>query len=227
MEHETEIAGLLAAAGVASDLADRLGTYGALLLDATGRTNLTGAKSPQEVANHVLDSVALAPYVAESLIDVGSGGGLPGIPLAIVSGVETVLVEAARKKCDFLRSVLLQMSIAGEVLCGRAESIGRQVAFRERFATGTARAVSHAPTVMELLAPLLQIGGLAVLQRGEMGERERNAVSDAAPMLGLAVEQEIEQPGGRRRLLLLRKRTPTPDRYPRRDGVPERRPLCW
>jgi 16S rRNA (guanine527-N7)-methyltransferase len=220
-----EIAEILRGAGVEPALAGRLGAFGAMLLAANRQTNLTGAKTAADLADHLLDSIAIAPYVAGPLVDVGSGGGLPGIPLALVSGADTVLIESAGKKCAFLRQALAELGLAGEVLCLRAEAAGREVGLRERFATGTARAVASAPTVMELLAPLLRVGGLAILQRGEVDERESNAVADAAPMLGLSLEREVPQ-GGRRRLLLLRKSATTSTRFPRRDGVPARRPLC-
>jgi 16S rRNA (guanine527-N7)-methyltransferase len=79
--------------------------------------------------------------------------------------------------------------------------------------------------VLELAVPFLQVGGTAVLQRGKLDERERNAVVDAAPMLGARLDQEIPLEG-ERRILLLNKGTSTPQRFPRRTGVPEKRPLC-
>lgn len=115
--------------------------------------------------------------------------------------------------------------IAGRVLAGRAEDIGKDSAFRERFACGTARAVAAAPTVLELVLPLVAVGGVAVLQRGRFERPEREAVADAAPMLG-GLPREVIRLSGERCLLIVDKKSATPGRYPRRAGIPEKRPLC-
>jgi 16S rRNA (guanine527-N7)-methyltransferase len=96
---------------------------------------------------------------------------------------------------------------------------------RERFASATARAVAVAPTVAELVLPFLATGGVAVLQRGTIDARERTALEDASLMLGGAVETE-HQLDGERRIVLVRKTEATALRFPRRTGIPEKRPLC-
>ncbi|HVA37579.1 MAG TPA: 16S rRNA (guanine(527)-N(7))-methyltransferase RsmG [Candidatus Dormibacteraeota bacterium] len=203
----------------------RLDAYVELLLEANRRVNLTAARTPEAIWEHVEDSLTVAPFVRGELVDVGSGGGLPAIPLAIVCGVPVTMIEAVAKKAAFLRAALSELGLAGEVVVGRAESVGHDPAYRERFETATARAVSTAPTVLELTLPLLRVGGRAVLQRGRLDEAERRALEAAAPMLGGgAVEEHLL--GGERRLLVIEKRTATPVRFPRRVGVPEKRPLC-
>lgn len=212
---------------VPQDRRDRLAAYAELLLSANRRVNLTAARTSEAVWEHIEDSLTVVPYVAEGeLVDIGSGGGFPAIPLAIVCGVRVTLIEAIAKKAAFLRSALADLELEGEVLVGRAESIAHESAYRERFATATARAVASAPAVLEFTLPLLRAGGRAVLQRGRMDEAELRAVEAAAPMLGGGppLEQVLE---GERRLLVIEKRTPTPIRFPRRVGVPERKPLCF
>jgi 16S rRNA (guanine527-N7)-methyltransferase len=222
---EEEIAALLLAGGVESALASRLGRYGALVLDANRTTNLTAARDPESFAPHILDALTLAGDVDGPLIDLGSGAGLPGIPLAIATGQPVVLVDSARKKAMFLTRALTELGLDGEAVAARAESLGHDPAYRDRFRCATARAVSTAPTVAELTVPFLGVGGRALLQRGVLDERERRAVTDAAPMLGADVVEE-RLLGGDRRILILVKRTPTQQRFPRRDGIPEKRPLC-
>jgi len=150
---------------------------------------------------------------------------LPGIPLAIATGHPVLLVDSVKKKALFLARALREFGLAGEAIERRAERLGVDPAFREHFRCATARAVSSAPTVAELAVPFLAIGGTALLQRGSLEERERQAVVDAAPMLGAKLIEE-RLLGGERRVLLLRKCKETPLRFPRREGIPEKRPLC-
>jgi 16S rRNA (guanine527-N7)-methyltransferase len=228
VDTEPEIVALLAEAGVAGDLAERLAAYGALLLDANRRVNLTGAADAAALVPHLLDSLTLVPLIApgRTLVDIGSGGGFPGIPLAIATGVRVTLIEPIAKKAAFLRTALEACGLEGEALAERAEVAAREPRYREAFDLATARAVSRAPTVAELAMPFLRIGGRALLQRGALDERERQAVEDAAPVLGGVVLEERAL-AGERRVLILEKRVASSERFPRRNGVPEKRPLCW
>jgi 16S rRNA (guanine527-N7)-methyltransferase len=220
------LAALLAGAGVEARLVEPLAHYGALLLETNRRFNVSGAETPEELLPHITDSLSIVPYVQGPLVDVGSGGGLPAIPLAIATGVDLTLVESTTKKAAFLEAMLGTLGLRGQVIPQRAELAGRDPALREQFACATARAVSSAPTVLELTVPFLRVAGVAVLQRGRLDERERNAVVDAAPMLGATLAEEVPVDGDRR-ILLVRKTAPTPPRFPRRTGVPEKRPLCF
>jgi 16S rRNA (guanine527-N7)-methyltransferase len=223
-EFETLKAALLGA-GVAADLAERLATYGAMLLDANRKVNLTGAKDAEALVPHLLDALTLAGDVTESLVDVGSGGGLPGIPLALATGARVVMIEPIAKKAAFLERALIELGVAGLALADRAEVAARDERFHEQFAFATARAVSSAPTVAELTVPFLRVGGRALLQRGALEPAERQAVDDAAPILGATLVEERPLDGDRR-ILILEKRVSTGPRFPRRNGVPEKRPLC-
>lgn len=216
---------LLDAGGVEPGVRDRLTRYGRLVLETNRSLNLTGAKTEDDLAPHLLDSLSLLPFLGTDLIDVGSGAGFPAIPLAIASGRPITMVETTQKKAVFLRRMLEELDLEGEVVNERAEVAGHIERLRDRFATGTARAVGSGPTVIELLLPFLATGGLALLQRGKLDDAERAAMSDAAPMLAAAVEAEslIE---GDRRILFVRKLGATPQRFPRRSGVPAQRPLC-
>ena len=216
---------LLEAGGAPPEHLELLVRYGDAVLEANRQFNLTGAKTPEEFAPHILDSLTVAPYVRRSLVDIGSGGGLPAIPLAIVAGVPVAMVETTAKKTRFLTELLADLHLQGKVVTARAEVVAHDPSLRERFETGTARAVACAPTVAELLLPFIAVGGTAVLQRGMMDERERNALADAVVMLGGVVESETPL-DGERRLILVRKTEPTSARFPRRVGIPEKRPLC-
>jgi 16S rRNA (guanine527-N7)-methyltransferase len=223
---EQTISAALRASGVPEALAGQLAAYGALLLEANRKVNLTGGKDGAALVPHLLDALMLATDVTGDLVDVGSGGGLPGIPLALATGVRVVLIEPTGKKAAFLARALRECGVEGEAVAERAETAARDERFREQFAFATARAVSLAPTVAELTVPFLRIGGRALLQRTVPEPRERQALEDVAPMLGAAlIEERIVE--GNHRIFILEKRHPTPPRFPRRNGVPEKRPLCY
>jgi 16S rRNA (guanine527-N7)-methyltransferase len=221
-----ELATLLREGGVDAGLAAKLAEYGSLLLEANARVNLTGATDAGALVPHLLDALTLRPFVgdAHTLVDVGSGGGLPGIPLALATGIDVLLLEPIAKKTAFLTDALRTLGLSGEARAERAEVAARADA-RERFDLATARAVSSAPTVAELTIPFLRIGGRALLQRGAIDARERQALDDAVLILGARVIDEVVV-GDERRILVLEKIAATGNRFPRRNGVPEKRPLC-
>jgi 16S rRNA (guanine527-N7)-methyltransferase len=224
-ESGSELESLLERAGLQASLAARLAQYGSLVLETNRRFNLTGAASPHELADHITDSLTVVPRIIEPYVDVGSGAGLPAIPVAIATGVPVTLIEATAKKAGFLETALQHLGLAGAVIAERAEVAAHQTGLREAFASGTCRALGSAPTVAELLLPLIRIGGVAILQRGRIFPRERTALEDASLMLGGYVESE-ELLEDDRRLILIGKRGSTPLRFPRRSGIPAKRPLC-
>lgn len=173
----------------------------------------------------MLDSLTVAPYVGTPYLDIGSGAGLPAIPAAIAAGIPVTMIETTRKKAQFLQRAMAELQIDGEVIAQRAEVAAHDETLRGRFASATARAVAVAPTVAELVLPFLATGGVAVLQRGTIDGRERTALEDASLMLGAAVESE-HLLDGERRIILVRKNAATAVRFPRRTGIPEKRPLC-
>jgi 16S rRNA (guanine527-N7)-methyltransferase len=204
---------------------ERLAAFVTLLAEANATHNLTAARTPSELAEHIADALTLLPFVREPLVDVGSGGGFPALPLAIVTGMRATLIESVAKKARFLVMAAAELGLAVEVVVARAEVAAHDPALRERFASATARAVGSLPTVLELTLPFVQVGGSAVLQRGALGEEERRAGADAALMLGAEISEEIPL-DGLRRLVIARKLSPTPARLPRRTGIPQKRPLC-
>lgn len=206
----------------------RLTRYVRLLLDRNASVNLTAARGVPDALDHVRDSLAIANWIASPYVDVGSGGGFPAIPLAIATGARATLIEAVGKKAAFLRDVVAELALDVRVVDGRAEDAARDPDLRETFASATARAVGNVPVVLELTVPLLRVGGIAVLQRGRFDEPERRATADALLVLGAELMDEVAggNPGDERRVLLIRKTRPTQHRFPRRAGIPAKRPLC-
>jgi len=223
----TDVAASLERYGLAPEARERLARYGDLLLQANRQVNLTAAKDAAGIAQQLADALPLVPLIRKNaeLIDVGAGGGLPGIPLAILCGIRVTLLDSTAKKVAFLSAALRALELDGQAIAARAEHLARDPQFRERFTHATARALGTAPSVAELTLPFVAIGGTALLQRGKMDEIERNAVRDAALVLGGEVTEELPA-GGDRRILIVTKRAPTPGRFPRGVGVAQRRPLC-
>jgi 16S rRNA (guanine527-N7)-methyltransferase len=206
----------------------KLERYVALFLERNAGMNLSAARDPHAVAAHVRDSLTIAEHIREPMVDIGSGGGFPAVPLAIATGVRAVLIESATKKARFLAEVARELELPIDVRAERAEDAARDPALRGRFASATARAVSSAPAVIELTVPFLEVGGIAVLQRGRLDPAERTAAGDAALVLGAEIAGEIAAGAGdERRVLLVRKVSPTAGRFPRRAGIPAKRPLCF
>jgi 16S rRNA (guanine527-N7)-methyltransferase len=206
--------------------AARLAAWGDLL-------GLTSLRQEESILQElVLDSLAAAPFLppGASLVDVGSGGGLPGIPLALARPeLEACLVEAQERKVRFLEETVAELGLAGRVRVawGRAETLARDPAYRERFGAAVGKALAPLPVLLELTLPFLQVGGLLVAHKGPALDRELEQAGRALEILGGRVEQvRPYELGGRAcRLCLVRKVAPTPSLYPRRPGVPARKPL--
>jgi len=195
------------------------------LLERNASFNLTGARDLGAVSAHIADALTIAPFIAGGpLIDIGSGGGMPAIPLGIACDVSITLVESTLKKARFLEEALQELKLSGEVVAQRAEVAAHDACYRERYIAATARAVGKLTTVLELTLPFLDVGGRAVLQRGALTEGERKEAALTARALGGAVVGE-ERMTPARWVVLVEKRDRTPQAFPRRTGVPARRPL--
>lgn len=219
--------------GLTGEVLDKLGRYGDLLLSSP--VNVTAVRDPLAIEHlHFLDSLSLftIPEVgcADQVVDVGSGGGLPAVVLALVSpDMQVVAVESVRKKCAFIEEVRLSLGLQNlRVECARAEDMGRSGA-REAFDVAVSRAVASLAVVAELCLPLVRLGGLVVAMKGPMSDQERIQGKNAIAILG-GVEVSAQQvwpfPGAENRWLYgVRKISSTPSDYPRRAGAPGKRPL--
>jgi 16S rRNA (guanine527-N7)-methyltransferase len=180
---------------------------------------LTSVRDPVEARRvHVEDALAAADLLgAGPVVDVGSGGGSPGIPLAAARpDLEFHLLESIRKKCSFLREVAADFPNV-EVVCARAEEHAAG-AGRDFYGTAVARALAPPPVAAEWCLPLVAVGGKAILFVGPTAEAD--AVARAAAKLG---SEEPIAVGG---FLVLRKVAPTPAGFPRRPGIARKRPLA-
>ena len=246
MHHASRIAPDLpevraAAAAVGATLDDgqvaALARYRDLLLDWNTRVNLTAVREPAAFERlHLVDAVGLLravsqPDLAQSqLVDVGTGAGLPGIPLAILApGLRLTLVEATGKKVAFLRAAIEDLGLEGvEAVHGRAEELAHRPELRERFDLATARAVAELPALLELCLPFLRRGGRFLAPKKIGIEDEIRTAARALRTLGgeLAGQVPLGLPGLEdRQVVIVRKVRPTPAQYPRRAGLPAHQPL--
>lgn len=214
---------------------EKLVAYAGLVWAGQERARLTGAASLEElVTKHLVDCATLwrlAGIAWDRWIDVGSGAGLPGLVLALgMPESRGTLLEATGKKAEFLRQAVAALGLGPriQVVQGRAEDWGRGPG-RERYAVAVARAVAPARVLAEYLIPLVEDGGLAVMMKGRQAETELAEAGHALEVLGAHVEGitalALPEGLGERRLVVLRKTRPTPPTYPRRPGMPEKRPL--
>ena len=211
---------------------DRFGAYLAMLEFVNRSINLTGITEPEQMwQKHILDSLTLMPVMAElnpgaNVVDVGSGAGLPGIPLAIaLPQVNFTLVEATAKKARFIEGVIDALKIRNvRVISERAEVLGHmRRAHREHYDAATARALGHLAVVLELTVPLLLPSGRAVLTKGQKAEQELAESAEAMQQLGVDHVGTVVTPTGT--VLVFEKVRPTPRTLPRRAGEPARAPI--
>ena len=200
--------------------------------------NIVGTRSRSRLLlEHVLDSLSCLLYEpmlkAKNLVDVGSGGGLPGLPLKIVRpDLSATLLEATGKKARFLEQSVEELTLDRvEVVNARAETVGHDPSHREKYEVATARAVASLSTLSEYCLPLVKKGGCLVAMKALPDEKELRAGGRAAKILGAEVSESIEVkflpevPQKRRHLVVVTKTSEIPPEYPRRAGTPKKSPL--
>lgn len=240
-----ELPEALAGAGVPSleaEVLEGIRGFWTWLEDANSRTNLTRIQGEADFAErHVLDALLplalLDALAAESLAgadrrprlyDVGSGCGVPGVPLAIARPWDVTLVETANRKARCLAELEPRFEGRLEVISERSELVGRDPEHRDQGDLAVARAVGTVPLVLELTLPLVRPGGAVLLYRGPLDPSEREEAESVGAQLGggeVSQHGAVLPSGAERSFLIVRKREATPERYPRRPGIPGKRPL--
>lgn len=223
--------------GVAADgvTLDRLARYHALLTEWNARIDLTAVLEPEEMVDrHYLDSAApLALGLISQgarVIDVGTGAGLPGIPLCILRpDLRVTLLDAQRKRVTFLQAAIEALDLPAQAVHMRAEDAARDEAHREAYDVSVSRAVAATPTLLELTLPFVRVGGRAIAWKGPGLQAELEQARRAAHLLGGALEGVLDAPVPGRDwqhvLLVCAKRQKTARQYPRRAGLPGKNPL--
>jgi len=210
--------------------------YMGFLLAWNEKFNLTAIREPREIViKHFLDSISALPYLQSNsnlrLIDIGSGAGFPGVPLKIANpGLDVVMLDSLSKRVSFLNSLTNELNLKGiSAVHGRAEEFGRMETFREGFDIAVSRAVAGLSVLAELCIPFVRVSGIFLAYKGPGAGEEVERGEHAVITLGgrIAREIEVELPGSaeKRVLVVINKESNTPEKYPRKAGIPEKRPL--
>ena len=213
---------------------NQFAVYQELLLLWNERMNLTAVRQPADIQErHFLDSLACATVMGDlsncTLIDVGTGAGFPGMPLKILfPQLQLVLVDSVAKKTQFLQAVVSELGLQRvQILAERSEVLGQLAAHREQYDWVVARGVAELRVLVEYLLPLARVGGAVVAQKGSGVEEEVAAAETAVRKLGGASAEihPVQLPTREHYLVKIAKVQTTPASYPRRVGVPAKRPL--
>jgi 16S rRNA (guanine527-N7)-methyltransferase len=210
--------------------------YERLLQEWNERISLTGIRDSRQIRiRHFLDSLSCAtitgPLDHQSLIDIGSGAGFPGLPLKILyPGMYLTLVESVAKKTRFLEMIVASLSLLNvEVINGRAEDVGRDPDHRESHDWAVGRAVAELRVLAEYLLPLCKVGGQALAQKGESAPSEAEAAQKAVETLGgsgMKIKSiQLPETEQKHFIITIQKIRQTDSRYPRKAGIPAKRPL--
>jgi 16S rRNA (guanine527-N7)-methyltransferase len=204
------------------------------------RFNLTAITDWKGVLiRHFLDSLSCLKAVPQGeldagarVIDVGTGAGYPGLPLKIVCpGMRLTLLEATQKKVTFLEHLIDRLGLEHvQAIHARSEQLGQDPVYREQYDWALARAVAKMPTLAEYLLPLTRVGGAILAQKGEDAPADVHEAEMAISTLGGEVRQlvpvELRGLAETRYLVVVDKVAPSPEKYPRRAGMPKKRPLA-
>jgi 16S rRNA (guanine527-N7)-methyltransferase len=206
------------------------------LIDWNSRFNLTAIRSPEEIAvKHFLDSLSCMLVMRDTrlgrVIDVGTGAGFPGLVLKIINpAMGLTLVESVGKKANFCEHVVQVLKLEGvEILTERAETAGHKARHRQSYDWAVGRAVAILPSLAEYLLPLVKVGGFMLAMKGQGAHAEAQSAENALRILGGRLQKivPVALPGvaEEHHLVVVAKTSATPSTYPRRIGLPVKKPL--
>lgn len=208
--------------------------YMNLLIEWNKKINLTAIIEPKEIIlKHFIDSLTINKYIKDNskIADVGTGAGFPGIPLKIIRpDIQLVLVDSLNKRINFLNEVIEQLNLKNiETIHIRIEEFGQNTKYREKFDYSTARAVANLSTLSEYLLPVVKVGGQVICMKGSNIQDEINQSKKALSILGGTLnsieEFKLAETENTRNIILIDKIKNTPNKYPRKAGLPSKDPI--
>lgn len=208
--------------------------YLELLQEWNNKINLTAITEKEEIElKHFYDSLTISGYIKSNstLIDVGTGAGFPGIPLKIKDkSIKLTLLDSLNKRLLFLQEVENELKLDNvENVHGRAEDIGQDKKYREKFDYATSRAVARLSVLVEYLLPFVKVGGYCICMKGPNIEEELKDAEKAIKVLGGEIEKidnfKLENDDNERNIIIIKKVKNTPKQYPRKAGIPTKEPI--
>lgn len=215
---------------------DKFIKYKDLIQEWNEKVNLTAITEDKEIIKkHFIDSIKIFKFDflknARSLIDIGTGGGFPGIPIKIINeNINVVLLDSLNKRINFLNEVINKLELQNiRTIHGRAEDFSRKNEYREKFDIATSRAVANMTVLSEFCIPYVNIGGYFIALKGPSIDDEileaKNAIGTLGGKLDDIIKVEIEESDLKHNLVIVKKVKETPKQFPRKAGVVTKRPL--
>lgn len=204
------------------------------LIQENKKINLTAITEPLDIIlKHFIDSITINKYIPENLsvIDIGTGAGFPGIPEKIIrSDLEITLADSLNKRLIFLDKVIEENGLTNiKTLHGRAEDIGKNKNYREKYDIAVSRAVAQLSVLLEYMLPLVKVGGKCICMKGSNAEEEINSAKKALNELGgkIGRVEEFLLPDSdiKRTIIIIEKTKSTDNKYPRKAGTPSKNPI--
>ena len=214
--------------------ANKFYNYMNLLLEWNEKINLTAITAPKEVIlKHFVDSITINKYIEDknTIIDIGTGAGFPGIPLKIINkDKKFILVDSLNKRINFLNEVSRELNLENiELIHARAEELAVNSNYREKCDIVTSRAVARLATLIEYMLPFVKVGGKCICMKGANIEEELNEAKKAIEVLGGEIEvvEKFYLPDTdmERNIVVIKKVKNTPNKYPRKAGMPSKQPI--
>lgn len=213
---------------------ERFYKYMNLLIEWNEKINLTAITEPKEIIiKHFIDSLTVLKDIKgkNTLVDVGTGAGFPGIPLKIMDEeIKITLLDSLNKRINFLNEVINQLDLKNiETIHSRVEEAGKNKKYRERFDIATARAVANLATLSEYMLPLVKVGGKSICMKGSEVSEELQNSKKAISILGGEIENidnfQLPKSDMMRNIVIIKKVKNTPNKYPRKPGTPSKEPI--
>ena len=203
------------------------------ILDWNDKINVTAITDEREfIRKHFIDSLTVCSNIAdgESVIDVGTGAGFPGVPIKIVKeNSKVTLIDSVNKKLNVIRNISEEINLQNlEIIHTRAEDLANKEEYREKFDVVTTRAVSNFSTIVEYMLPFIKVGGKAICMKGPNFKEELEASKKAIDVLGgeiISIRTEIISEDFERNIIIIKKVKNTPKKFPRGQGKPLREPI--
>ena len=208
--------------------------YKDLLLEWNEKINLTAITEEDEIIlKHFIDSCSILKYIEnnQKIIDVGTGAGFPGIPIKIMNeSLDITLVDSLNKRVNFLNEVIKELELKNiEAIHSRAEDIGKDDKYREKYDIATSRAVANLSTLLEYLMPFVKVNGMCICMKGPNIEEELNEAKKAIKEFGGKLEEvynfKLPNSDIERNIIIVRKIEKIKLKYPRKAGIPAKEPI--